>query len=33
MISPASDDRMTALAEAVERLGRVQQCLVLGALE
>jgi homoserine dehydrogenase len=33
MISPASDDRMTALAEAVERLGRVEQCLVLGALE
>jgi homoserine dehydrogenase len=33
MISPASDDRMTALREAVARLGRVEQCLILGALE
>jgi homoserine dehydrogenase len=33
MISSATDDRMTALGQAVERLGRVEQCLILGALE
>ena len=33
MISPAANDRMAALREAVERLGRVEQCLILGALE
>jgi homoserine dehydrogenase len=33
MISPSSDERMTAVREAVEHLGRVERCLVLGVLE
>jgi homoserine dehydrogenase len=33
MISPSSDERMLAVREAVARLGRVEQCLVLGVLE
>jgi homoserine dehydrogenase len=33
MLSPSSDERMLAVREAVTRLGRVEQCLVLGVLE
>ena len=33
MISPGSGERMVAVREAVGRLGRVEQCLVLGVLE
>ena len=33
MISPSSDERMIAIREAVEQLGRVEQCLSLGVFE
>jgi homoserine dehydrogenase len=33
MISPSSDERISALRTAVERLGRVEHCLTLGVLE
>jgi homoserine dehydrogenase len=33
MLSPSSDERMLAVREAAARLGRVEQCLVLGVLE